>query len=136
MKWTKLTKDAYPDIVKEENIICEDTHETLIMDDGILRNIYMHTVTFKDKAIYIIAIDENHMPDSYECWERKMIDNTHFVNMHYAYHTIQTNAETGEVLCEFKQFDASDTGHMAISVDDENIGYCRYKKVEMEAITE
>ena len=128
MKWQKLSKEAFPkDIMKEENIKYTDINDRLLT----------RTIYYRSKKVYIIAVDINHEPESYCCAYRPMIDKTHFMHTCFADCRVTINTATGEVRSEEKEFYFEDgDGWMRIPVDDENIGYCRYKMVELEAITD
>ena len=52
--WQKLTREAYPDIMKKENIVFEDKFKT----DNT------RTIYYRGKEIYIIAMNINHMIDT------------------------------------------------------------------------
>lgn len=124
--WQKLTKEAFPkDIVKEENITCTDTNNRL----------HTHTIYYTSKKVYIIAIDVNHETAYCSCY-KTMIDNNHFICMFQAEQRVTIDDETGKVT-EEKYFIFQDNeDYTEISVDDENIEYCRYKVVELEDITD
>lgn len=124
--WRKLTKESFPDIVKEENIVYTDTNERY----------KRHSITYVGKSVYIIAIDVNHVPAWCNCY-RTMIDDTHFICMFQAENTVTIDDETGKVMTEEKSFYSEDSeDYTDISVDDENLEYCRYKVMELEAISD
>lgn len=49
--WQKLNKEAFPDIVKEENIVFEDTN----------KRFKTRTITYRSKEMYIIAMNISHI---------------------------------------------------------------------------
>lgn len=64
-----------------------------------------------------------------------MISSNYAVRMFQAEHTVTIDDKTGEVKSEKKEFYSADSeDYMDISIDDENIEYCRYKVVETEDI--
>lgn len=127
MKWAKLTKDIFPDIMKKENIDFEFT------DDKAKR----HEIRYRSKAIYIIAIDINHMPDVGYSFRDPKIDDNHFIHMFKATHLITIDDETGSIVEEKKTFNDIDSEDcMVIKLNDRNLEYCQYKMVEMEELPE
>ena len=127
MKWKTLTKDAFPDIMKKENIDFE------YIDDTAKR----HYIRYRSKAIYIIAIDINHMPNRGYSFRHPKIDDNHFIHMFKATHCVIIDDKTSRVVEEQKTFDDIDSEDcMVIALNDRNLEYCRYKKVEMEDITD
>lgn len=129
MKWKTLTEDAFPHITEKKNIV----------DDCTIKfaTFTAHTITYRSKAVYIIAIDREHIPTAYcNCCE-PMIDDKHFIRMFHAEHTVTIDTETKEIKQETKSFYTPDgKDDITIFIDDENIRYCKYKMVEIEDITD
>ena len=111
--WQKLTKEAFPDIMKKENIVFEDKFKT----DNTC------TIYYRSKEMYIIAMNINHMIDTGCYYWGPMISSNYAVRMFHAEHSVT-----------FYSADSEDG--MTISIDDENLEDCRYKAVETEDITD
>ena len=130
MKWKKLSEKAFPDdVVKAKNFEFTD------IDDDF----HTHTDYYQDKRLYIIAMDTHHMPQKGNCHhcQKKTIDDRYMVCIFHAKRVVTTDDITGKIIREKKYFDYGDKdGWMRIPVDDENIGYCKYKMVEIEDITD
>ncbi len=123
--WQKLTREAYPDIMKKENIVFEDKFKT----DNT------RTIYYRGKEIYIIAMNINHMIDTGCYYWGPMISKKYAVRMFHAEHSVTFDNKTGKVISEKKEFYSADSEDgMTISIDDENLEYCRYKAVETEDI--
>lgn len=123
MKWQTLTKDVFPDIMEKENITFEWTLGAFTV------------TTYKSKRAYIIAMDNEHMPDDNCNCNVPVIDDKYIIRMFTAEHTVYTDIETGEIKRERKEFHSPDCGDgMTISINDKNLKYCKYKTVELESI--
>lgn len=123
--WQKLTKEAFPDITKKENIVFEDKFKT----DNT------RTIYYRSKEMYIIAMDINHMIDTGCYYWGPMISKKYAVRMFHAEHSVTFDNKTGKVISEKKDFYSADSEDgMTISIDDENLEYCRYKAVETQDI--
>lgn len=123
--WQKLTKEAFPDITKKENIVFEDKFKT----DNT------RTLYYRSKEMYIIAMNINHMIDTGCYYWGPMISSNYAVRMFHAEHSVTFDNKTGKIINEKKEFYSADSEDgMTISIDDENLEYCRYKAVETEDI--
>ena len=121
-EWGTLTPDVFPKIAVPENIAYTDK--------------LTGTVAYRSNAIYIIAIDKNHMPETCDnVWEPvgSLDDGQYIVRVFYAEHTIWTD-ETGRIENEEKAFYSTDG--MVIPIDDKDMKYCMYKKVKMTDLPE
>lgn len=127
MKWKTLTKDAFPDIMKKKNIVQDYTKE--------FRSFTTRTITYRSKKMYIIAMNLHHKPDvRFTCYAPMSDDGRYLLRMFYAYHIITIDDE-GNVIKERKEFYSPDSdGYMYITVDDENLEYCKYKTVKIGSI--
>lgn len=129
MKWKKLTKDVFPDIMKDEYIISNTT-------DGKERHIEYESKDF----IYLIAIDTRHEPSRYR-GHGIMVDDTHLICGFHARHIVDINTKTGEIIDEEKKFYCNDSTWLNLSInwlalDAENLEYCRYTIVKAQDITD
>lgn len=125
--WQKLTKEAFPDITKKENIVFEDKFKT----DNT------RTIYYRSKEMYIIAMNINHMIDTGCYYWGPMISKKYAVRMFHAEHSVTFDNKTGKVISEKKEFYSADSEDgMTISINDKNLEYCRYKAVETEDITD
>lgn len=123
--WQKLTKEAFPDIAKKENIVFEDKFKT----DNT------RTIYYRSKEMYIIAMNINHMIDTGCYYWGPMISKKYAVRMFHAEHSVTFDNKTGKVISEKKDFYSADSEDgMTISIDDENLTYCQYKVVETQDI--
>lgn len=123
--WQKLTKEAFPDITKKENIVFEDKFKT----DNT------RTIYYRSKEMYIIAMNINHMIDTGCYYWGPMISKKYAVRMFHAEHSVTFDNKTGKVISEKKDFYSADSEDgMTISIDDENLTYCQYKVVETQDI--
>lgn len=123
--WKTLTRESFPDIMKKENIVFEDTN----------KRFNTRTITYRSKEMYIIAMNISHMIDTSCCYYGPTISKKYAVRMFQAEHTVKIDDKTGKVISEKKEFYSADSeDYMDISIDDENLTYCKYKVVETEDI--
>lgn len=66
------------------------------------------TVAYRSNAVYIIAIDRDHMPDILCSYHSPKLDDKHFFRMFQAEHYIVMD-ETGRITEEQKKFIDTDT---------------------------
>lgn len=127
MKWKTLTRNSFPDIMKKKYIVQDDTKAFRTFDT--------HIIKYRSKKMYIIAIDCEHMPKTCKTVYTGTIrtdDGKHLFRMFYAEHTIVINEQEGYVITERKQFCSPDSDDDTyITVDDENLEYCKYKTVKI-----
>ena len=118
-EWKTLTPDAFPKTF--EDIYISDMRENII--------------AYRSSNAYIIAVDREHMPETCDnvCKSAMGLDDgKYIIRIFYAEHTVWTDPETGAITHEQKAFYSADG--MMISIDDENIEYCKYKRLETESL--
>lgn len=117
-EWKTLTEDAFPKTAEEVYITYVDENTTV----------------YRSNDAYVIAIDREHMPEKRKnTWKPTEFDEGRYIiRVFYAKHIVYTDPETGAITHEVKAFYSTD--RMTISIDDENIKYCKYKKLETESL--
>ena len=123
-EWKTLTADAFPETAEEVYITYVDEDMTV----------------YRSKDAYVIAIDREHMPEKCKnAWKPTVpdYDGKYIIRVFYAEHIVYTDPgttdpETGVFRCESKGFCSADG--MIISIEDENIEYCKYKRLETESL--
>lgn len=122
--WKPLTADAFPKTAKE-------IHSTYV-NGGT--TVYKRTV-YRSNDVYIIAIDSEHMPKTCDAvWTPKMglDDGKYIIRTFYAQRTVYTDSKTGKSKDVEKAFYNQEG--MIISIDDKDMKYCKYHRLETESL--
>lgn len=125
-EWKTLTPDAFP-----QNK--EDVYETYANGRWTEENIN----TYRSKDAYIIAMDKDHMPKSCAWYWRPSpldYDGKYIIRMFYAEHRMWEDFETYDIIHEEKAFYSPDG--MVIPIDDKDMKYCKYLKVNTTSTLE